>query len=180
MKKIFAIALVAVFAFGLTSCNTDEKTLKEEYTEYLTGAKNGWVVSSAVSSPAMETSQGQVTDLLNGWMYNHEQDDAIIYKSTGKLEIDPGKVLPGNGETGFTTAAEVGEWTLSEDGKTLTTVIPFVNSGDATVADVTLNYMDEKTMKFTYYFKDTADDSEAAPQAKSGVEHTWSITYTKK
>ena len=80
MKKVLSVlAIAALFLVGVTSC-TQEKTATELLTQ-----KNGWVLSSATSSPAYHLSDGSfATDLMTeGYLMAWELDDIIVFNENG-------------------------------------------------------------------------------------------------
>lgn len=89
MKKALVVMAVAVLAVVFNACTPQVKTT----TDYLTGAKNGWVLSAATSSPAYVMENGEiVTDLMNGgFLYDYELDDIIAFTAEGVQTVDPGK-----------------------------------------------------------------------------------------
>lgn len=94
-KTLLVLAAAAMIAMGFTSCIDPVKTT----ADYLVGPKNGWVLSTATSSPAYEMSDGSfVSDLINGgYLADYELDDYIIFKEDGTELINPGKLI-GDGE----------------------------------------------------------------------------------
>ena len=78
MKKTFlALAVAAVAAVCFTACpGPQEKTT----ADYLSAPKNGWVLESALCSPAYEMLSGElIGDLVNGYLYDFEKDDIIAF-----------------------------------------------------------------------------------------------------
>ena len=87
---------VAMLAVVFNACDPQVKTT----TDYLTSPKNGWVLESAVSSPAYVMENGElVTDLMNGgYLFDYELDDIIAFTADGVQTIDPGKNVDPEGE----------------------------------------------------------------------------------
>jgi len=118
MKKVFSVLAVAAMVLVSFSGCTSDKT----YTDLLTQSK-GWVLSAATSSPAYEMSDGSyVTDLINdGYLYDYEVDDVILFNANGGEIVQPGTLVPGEGETGYSAETAVGSWSF--DNETLPTIL---------------------------------------------------------
>jgi hypothetical protein len=132
MKKSFLmIAVCAMFAVSVTSCKKDED---KTGSDYLIEAKNGWKLTSAISTPAYVSNSGtKITDLIKGgFLQDCEVDDIMYFKENGSQLINPGKdKKTTNPEDPDFNCAEMGEkslgnWKLADDDKSFTSFfIPY-------------------------------------------------------
>ena len=159
MKKsilsVIAIALVGVFAF--TSCGK-EKTA----TELLTQSK-GWKMTEATCATGINTTTNNkiynLMDTENGYFFACELDDIITFKEDGYVYFNPGKIVNDEGMDYYPAQeTSMGKWTLSEDGKLLTTHFPWEydfneasNNGEPFACNVVT--LDEGKMKLTFTLK---------------------------
>ena len=172
-KNILIGAICALFALGMTSCGTTDF---EQAEKDLTGAKKGWVLTAATSSPAyLPSDGGSYPDLMDGYLYDFEKDDAIIYLEGGNIDIEPGKDLPSVSETGYSKRENIGKWSfVGEDTKVLNTQLPFFY--DDEVEQVKVHELNSKKLRVSYTF---IEDDEQDP-AKATREYTFTLTYEPK
>lgn len=170
-RNILIYALCALFAFNFTSCkNEEEKTELEKRTEYLTDASKGWELTAATSSPAYVMLNGDlVTDLIKGgYLLDYELDDLVIYRATGALDVDPGKLTDPDG---YTAAKNLGQWKFTDtEGKKLSTHIPFFY--DETDANVNVLALTKDELRFNFSFNDNESPAKG--------EYTFTLTYKRK
>ena len=166
------IATCALIAMSVTSCKEDPKT----GAECLTGAKNGWKLTTAVADPAYPLEVGApVTNLLQGFVKDCELDDILYFQTTKVLMLNPGKdkktVVDLGEESGFGcgTATEIslGNWELNGDEKSFSSFyLPYF---DEKMTNNTIIELTETTLIVSVTFKDT--DSK---------NYTFTLTYTKQ
>ena len=169
-RNIFAIALCAIFAFGcLTSCKTE---LTDE--EILT-TKKGWKLVAATTEPDYLLNEGEVNevpikDLFNdGYVSSCEKDDILYFDVNGAVTLNFGKdkkTFPCDDVQANTEKALDGKWDLSEDGKTLSTPLPW-SEGKLIATVLTL---EEKTLKLKFPVSFGDDDA---------VTHYFTVTYNR-
>ena len=165
-KSILMITLGAIIAFSTISC-------KEDLTgsEILSGAKNGWKLTVAVSDPAYLMSDSSlVSDLITGYLEDCERDDIMYFQTTNAQVVNPGKdkkTTDINYDCVEMTEKSLGNWSLSEDEKTFTKFyLPYFPDENLSVNEVvTLN---ETTLTVKVPIKDDANDV------------TFTLTYTKQ
>ncbi|MDR1112571.1 MAG: hypothetical protein LBL18_02270 [Bacteroidales bacterium] len=165
MKKNILGAAVIAFALSLfaSSCgDSKEKTV----VEYLTDAKNGWVLESATSSPAYVMKDGtNVTDLITGgYLKECELDDIIKFTKNGGLTVSPGKLIC-NKETEYAST-----WTYNEETKVLRFQIPFFYDNELENAVVTK--CTEKQFRVNYTYNDVENPAKKV--------YTFTLTYKRK
>lgn len=168
-RNLLILAVVALFACSLNSCDPIEKSR----TELLTIEK-GWVLSFAISSPAYLMSDGvtQVTDLIMGGYLNEcELDDIIIFNANGGQTINPGAAICE--DFGYQTE-KAGTWNFSEDESVLNFQVPFFYNDeyttfDAELENATILSLTENELRVSYSFTD-----ESSP-AKGN--YTFTLTY---
>jgi len=69
----------------------------------------GWVLSAGTSTPEYVLANGTIlTDLMNGYLYDFELDDIIIFSPNGTHRVLPGLLY--NSEFGYTTETNLGQW----------------------------------------------------------------------
>lgn len=151
MKKTFlALAVAAVAAVCFTACpGPQEKTT----ADYLSAPKNGWVLESALCSPAYEMLSGElIGDLVNGYLYDFEKDDIITFTADGVQTIKPGNLLPAEDQDGYTQDVAY-LWRIDEqnDGWIFMQVPFFYDEVQEYVHILTL---DENQFKFLCTFND--------------------------
>jgi len=171
-KNILNVAVIAIFGLSLlaSSCTKTETST----TDNLTGAKNGWVLSKATSSPAYLMSDGitHVTDLMEeGYLLSCELDDVIKFAENGGLTVNPGKDEQ-NAATGDCAAATeyASTWSYDEETKQLYFQIPFFYDKELEMATVLSSTADE--FRVSYTFNDVASPTKEI--------YTFTLTYTKK
>jgi hypothetical protein len=143
-KNILKLMIVAICAVTLTACPKEEKTTKD----YLTGAKNGWVITKGTFDHTYVTTTGDpVNDLIEDeYLLECELDDIMTFLENGSQTINPGK----NTCDDFGYQKEVAAtWSLT--GKTLTCQLPFFyndaeTSFDAEPEVLTVVSIDDKEM----------------------------------
>ena len=168
MKRvILSLTAVAVVAVVFTACKP-ELTLDEMLTN-----KKGWKLVEATSAPAYELSNGsKINSLFDGYLEAWELDDILFFKEDGALTIDPGKVLPPEGKSGWTTAKTIGTWAWQDDTTKIRMQIPFwypATEGGVREPDVlNKNFLDKETLKLSLTF--TEDET--------GERYTFALTYT--
>jgi hypothetical protein len=165
MKKSILNVAAIVFALSLlvSSCgNSKEKTVEE----YLTDAKNGWVLESATSSPAYVMADGtNVTDLMKGgYLKECELDDIIKFAKNGGLTVNPGKLVCDK-ETEYAST-----WSYNDKTKVLYFQIPFFNDNEPENAVVTK--CTESQFRVNYTYNDVESPTKNI--------YTFTLTYKKK
>jgi hypothetical protein len=179
-KNILNVTLIVVFALSLlaSSCGGNEKTDYEKAIDNLTGAKKGWVLSAATSSPAYALSNGSfATDLMkDGFLNECELDEIIKFEANSTQTINPGTNVCSD-NFGYQEEKGGARWTLSEDTKTLNFQIPFFyNDNNTTFNDMVENAellsCTEKEFRVKYTFDDGASLTKAI--------YSFTLTYTKK
>ncbi len=117
-KTIFVLAIAAMFAVSLSSC-TEVKTTEQLLIENT----KGWVLSAATSDPAYALESGrEITNLLDGYFYDCEKDDIIIFQESGVQVINTGENI--DPTWGYQHQA-IGNWSLSADNTYLFMQLPF-------------------------------------------------------
>ncbi len=169
-KTLFSLAIAALFAVSLSSCSDSKST-----SELLTGATKGWVLSSATSSPAYELSSGRtVEDLMDGYLYECEKDDIIIFQEGGVQVINPGSSI--DPEWGYQVET-VGTWSLSTDNTYLYMQIPFFYDATGLTYDVEqeecrIVSITSKELVLEFAFNDNTSDAKG--------EYKFILTYNAK
>ena len=180
-----AIAIAVLF----TACPVEEKTREE-----MLQTKKGWILTAATSVPPyiMASSPDHITNLYKNYYYDYELDDIYLYKEDKALQVDPGKLLPPEGEDGYTKLTTIGAWALNYP-KLNTKVPGFYDeepSGAAVMDVVTITELSETTLQYTFHW--AVDDSKKAPKGirapklrKDGKgdepeEYTWTLTFEAK
>ena len=128
MKKVLSVlAVAALFLVGFSGCVQEQTN-----TELLTQSK-GWVLSSAMSSPAYEMSDGSfVTDLMyGGYLQSWELDDIIVFNENGSHLVKPGKNVPESAADGYVAETSLGNWNFSDNETILNMQVPFLYDFDA-------------------------------------------------
>lgn len=155
MKKVLVFALIAVFALSLSSCG---KKKEKTNTEKLCVEK-GWVLSAATSSPAYHLSNGSyATNLMTeGYLYDYELDDIIIFNSNGNQVINGGSNVPEGDEPYQKKDYGVGTWSFNSDETVLNFQIPFFyNNDDAHKENAEILSLTETELRVKYTFNDDA------------------------
>lgn len=117
-KTFFALAIAALFAVNFSSCEKIKTT-----AEILTENTKGWVLSAGTSDPAYILQSGRsIENLLDGYLYDCEKDDIIIFQENGTQVINPGSEI--DPEWGYQTTT-LATWSLSDDNTHLFMQIPF-------------------------------------------------------
>ena len=144
-KNTLIVAIIAIFALSLTSCDGTKKDLTFE--EAVTGAKNGWVLSSATSSPAYKMENGEyVTDLMNGgYLLACELDDITKFAANGALTINPGTKTCSADDKEYAST-----WTYNAETKILYYQIPFFYDDERENVHVLDFSKDELRVNYTY------------------------------
>ncbi len=170
-RNILIIALCAIVAVGVTSCDK-EKTKTELLTE------KGWKLTKATSNPPYELAADvAITDLFDGFIYEWEKDDILRFKEDGGQYLDPGKNL----EEGQTSGEKLlGKWGLNEAGTELTFYLPFYfdfapDAKNNTVIG-TITVLNETTL--TMGVKISEDDEVTTTKTKRNYDFV--LTYTKQ
>lgn len=163
-KNILMAAFIAVLAFGLFSCNKDEKTA----TQYLTIEK-GWQLSEGSIDPAYQFADGSQTSNLMDYLYACEQDDQIFFKENGSETIKTG-VLCDEGLQGAEVAA-LWHFDDPENATVLYMQLPFFYNADFTSYDeelenCTIMTLNDEMLKMKYTFQLAADE-----------RYTFTMTY---
>lgn len=72
----------------------------------------GWRLSAATSSPAYEFIDGTyISDLMNGYLYDCEKDDIIVFSPNGTHKVLPGTLLCSDDwEFGYNQETSLGSW----------------------------------------------------------------------
>ena len=121
-------------------------TLEDEGTELSNYAQmlcipQGWVMSAAVSDPAYLLHDGtRVSNLFEGFIFDFETDDIIVFNTDGTIIANPGNLIPdydwewviSNGEYGTDefplTTSVIGNWSFIGENEPPTEIsmqIPF-------------------------------------------------------
>ena len=70
----------------------------------------GWRMASAQSSPAYQMLSGEfVSNLLDGYFYDFEMDDIIVFSPDGSHKVNPGILIGGEG-LGYQVETDLGQW----------------------------------------------------------------------
>lgn len=156
--KLFAIAMLCVFVF--TGCEK-EKTMQELLT-----IEKGWVMTAATTVPYWTLNNGtQIEDLFNdGYFFDYEKDDIIIFKNDGYQYWNPGKLVE---EGQPTSETSLGKWELDEANKELKMQLPFFYDTDVETVQIAELTSERMKLQYTYTL---------APDAAKGVPGTY--TYT--
>ena len=130
MKKVLSVlAVAALFLVSFSGCGHD-KTATELLTQ-----KNGWVLSSATSSPAYQLSDGSfATDLMTeGYLMAWELDDIIVFNENGSHLLKPGKNIPESAADGYVAETSLGNWSFdkAENPEFISMQVPFLYDYDA-------------------------------------------------
>ena len=150
MKKSFLmVAACAALVFGVTSCNPDKTG-----EEYLIDGKKGWLLTSAISTPAYETTEGdKVSNLLTGFLMDCERDDLMHFNENGSQVINPGKdkrttdPADDNFECKEMGEKSLGNWALANDEKSFTSFfLPYFDSNLGQKGAVEVVAIEEKTL----------------------------------
>ncbi|MBP5557899.1 MAG: hypothetical protein J6X65_09375 [Bacteroidales bacterium] len=163
MKKsilsVFAIAIVAVFAF--TSCK------QQTMTDYLTTEK-GWTLSAA------ECTNGYVFDdnttinnLFDGYVYDCEKDDIIKFNTDNYEYLNPGSDVC---EWQPSQESSLGKWAINEEEKVLDMQIPFFYDEEVESCKIINLVKDELKVSFNF------DIVEGEAKGKPG-NYTFVLTY---
>ena len=163
MKKsilsVFAIAIVAVFAF--TSCK------QQTMTDYLTTEK-GWTLSAA------ECTNGYVFDdnttinnLFDGYVYDCEKDDIIKFNTDNYEYLNPGSDVC---EWQPSQESSLGKWAINEEDKVLDMQIPFFYDDEVESCKIINLVKDELKVSFNF------DIVEGEAKGKPG-NYTFVLTY---
>lgn len=154
-KNILIIGLICIFAIGLTSCG---KNKEKTNTEKLCNEK-GWVLKSATAAPYYTMKSGEkITDVYTDYLYAHERDEIIYFYENGSEVINPGKILPGENESGY-MSEQASTWYFDEAETTITFQIPFFmedknlsRTFDAAFETAAISKIDEDEFVILYTF----------------------------
>ena len=168
-KSILMITLCAIVAFSTTSCKEEEKT----GSEILSGAKNGWKLTLAVSTPAYEMSNGtEVSDLIAGFLEDCERDDIMYFQSTNAQIVNPGKdkkTTNADYDCVEMTEKSLGNWALTEDEKSFSSFyLPYFPGDKFSIAETEIVTLNETTLTVKVAVRDGVNDVNFA------------LTYTKQ
>ena len=107
------------------------------YTQMLCNP-NGWILSEAFSTPAYQMADGTFVNnlLIDGYLYNFEIDDILMFNTDETITANPGNIIPSwsdmsNGEYGddeFPYATSIiGDWHFDNEvnPEWITMQIPF-------------------------------------------------------
>ncbi len=151
MKKVLSVlAIAALFVVSFSSCGGNEKTATELLTQ-----KNGWVLSSATSSPDYLMSDGSYAgDLINdGYLYDFETAYIIAFNENGSEIVKPGKVTAADDFEGDAYRAEtsLGNWSFDNADKPeyISMQVPFFYDEDVEKCQVLALTEDEFRIKCT-------------------------------
>ncbi|MBQ3749945.1 MAG: hypothetical protein II865_01385 [Bacteroidales bacterium] len=71
----------------------------------------GWKLVTATSSPAYEMIDGtHISDLMNGYLYDCEKDDIIVFSINGTQKVLPGTLLCDFEDGGYDQETNLGQW----------------------------------------------------------------------
>lgn len=166
-KSLLVLAVAALFVFSFSSCGDPSTT-----AEILTNNTKGWVLSSATSAPAYELSSGRaVENLLDGYFYDCEKDDIIIFQDGGVEVINPGANI--DPEWGYQIQT-LGTWSLNADNTVLSMQLPFFYAPshftyDLEQEDCRIVSINSKELVLEYKFNDNENPSKG--------EYTFTLTY---
>jgi hypothetical protein len=171
MKKNFLmVAVCAALVLSVSSCQPDEKTGAELLKE---GSKKGWVLKSAVSTPAYTMLDGtKVTNLLKDYLRDCEVDDVMKFNENGSQVINPGKdKKTTNPEDECLELGErsLGNWSLSNDEKKFTSFfLPYYEQNLGQKGDVEVVTIAEKSFTVSVKINDGFNIV------------TWTLVYDKQ
>jgi len=179
MKKRFLSIVVLALAAMIccTGCKKKEDSLtKEDAVKYLTGAKHGWIATAATCPAGYTMNDGTViTDLLNdGYFQQYEADNIMLFKSDNIVWLRPGKDKYVDEYSDEGEAYEMGNWSVSDDAKTLhfyfptgyDPAFPEDSKTDASIVELT-----ENSLKVRFAFTISELDVKAAGT------YTFVVTY---
>lgn len=169
-KNFFILAICAVVALGFSAC-TDEPTA----TENLTTSK-GWTLTSATCDPAYELSIGApITNLFQGFILPCEVDDILYFNINGGQLLNPGKdgqTADANYECAAATEVSLGNWTLTNEDKTLKFFLPYYKGFLLEATILTLN---ETTLTISV----PISENDGEDPAKTIRNYTFTLSYTR-
>ncbi|MCQ2277538.1 MAG: hypothetical protein MJZ87_11455 [Bacteroidales bacterium] len=166
-KTLLVLAVAAMFVFSFSSCGDTQTT-----AEILTNNTKGWVLSSATSSPAYVLSSGRaIENLLDGYFYDCEKDDIIIFQDGGIQVINPGANV--DPEWGYQIQT-LGTWSLSADNTVLNMQLPFFYGPSNMTYDqeqesCRIVSVSSKELVLEYAFNDNESPAKG--------EYTFTLTY---
>ena len=145
--------------YGETVEFTTLENLEDIPMLFLTNPK-GWVLESAVSSPAYEMIDGTyVSNLItDGYLYDWEVDDILVFTQDGTQIIKPGSILPPDGSWGYSTETVVGNWHFdnAEAPSKLYMHIPFFYNDNVEECRILALSEDQLRIRFTVNLFDDA------------------------
>lgn len=140
----------------------------------------GWKLAAATSTPAYQMPSGSfISDLFDGWLYDFELDDIIIFKENG-IEIgNPGSLIPeedfffdlnlNHNEFPFTESI-LGNWSFDNETnpQVIFMQIPFFY--DSSLENCRIISLTENEFKISYTFNDN--------ESPAKDTYTFTLTYT--
>ena len=139
----------------------------------------GWVLSTATSAPAYQMQDGSFAyDLINdGYLLDFEIDDVIHFLSNGTHYVNPGTLLPADGD-GYTQETSLGQWFFDNPNNPsyLYMQIPFFygaqgysNTYDPALEECRLLSLTTDMLKIKYSFSDNENPAKGY--------YTFTLTY---
>lgn len=105
----YYVRAYAISNYGVTYGNEVSFTTSDPM---LLTIPQGWKLFSAISSPAYAMSNGTyLSDLMNGYLYDCEKDDIIVFSQNGTHKVLPGTLLCSDDwEFGYNQETNLGQW----------------------------------------------------------------------
>ena len=76
----------------------------------------GWRMAAAQSSPAYQMVSGEyVSNLLDGYFYDFEMDDIIVFFSDGTHRLLPGNIIPEGPDVAYQVETDLGQWHFDDN-----------------------------------------------------------------
>lgn len=152
------------------------KTIPTSPTELLT-IPQGWRLSAAESSPAYPMSNGLiVSNLFNGYLYDFELDDIIVFSTNGTHVLQPGTLIPSGMDIPYQVETNLGQWYFDNPANPtlLFMQIPFFWNQDGTgpdpaVEQCALIELSTDMLMISYTFNDDENPSKGT--------YTFTLTY---
>jgi len=178
-KNILIMAICAIVAFSLTSCEEEEKTRTDLLTQ-----KKGWELLTATSSPAYKNSDGEENEnLFKVYFEECELDDILVFNLDKSSFMKQGKnVCEGDGKD-----ISLGNWRFSPNEEVLEFHLPYFEDarGNFALLEARILVLNDKTLQIRMPIKFTDD-----PEVKGGImnkrgmkgtkvdpEYQWTFTY---
>lgn len=117
---------------------------------------HGWKLSSATSSPAYVMTDGtHISDLMNGYLYDCEKDDIIVFSINGTQKVLPGTLLCDFEDGGYDQETNLGQWHFDNPNNPtiLYMQIPFFY--DDMIEQCRIITLNSNMLKIAYEFDDS-------------------------